>query len=221
MLGIRFFSFVAGIAFFTVAADASGVGRRYDNRSPDTFRSVSEHLDMLKMELANHEAEIRVLQEKIVNQEDIIEALRHELDQVVKESSLKVEGTKTMMVAQEGNIKGFVGDLDRLRSHANESATKMEDHQGRLRKLEDFSRVQSDNINNMQAALRSILEALKAEGDNPIGEVITYQVKAGDSLGLIAKRYKTTIKEIKTLNKLKNDTIVVGQKLTMPDRPAH
>ena len=43
-----------------------------------------------------------------------------------------------------------------------------------------------------------------------------YTVKAGDSLYILAKRFGTTINQIKSYNGLKSDTIKVGQKLTIP-----
>ncbi|OKL36379.1 LysM peptidoglycan-binding domain-containing protein [Domibacillus mangrovi] len=41
----------------------------------------------------------------------------------------------------------------------------------------------------------------------------TYTVKSGDSLGIIASRYKTTVASLKQLNGLKSDVIYAGQKL--------
>lgn len=44
-----------------------------------------------------------------------------------------------------------------------------------------------------------------------------YVVKKGDTLGAIAKRYKTTVNQLVTLNKIKNpDKIYPGQKLRIP-----
>ncbi|RFU61126.1 LysM peptidoglycan-binding domain-containing protein [Peribacillus glennii] len=45
----------------------------------------------------------------------------------------------------------------------------------------------------------------------------TYIVKSGDTLFLIAKKNKTTVSAIKTLNKLKSDKILVGQRLLLPN----
>ncbi len=42
-----------------------------------------------------------------------------------------------------------------------------------------------------------------------------YKVKAGDSLGAIAKRYGMSVSELKTSNRLKNNNIRVGQSLTL------
>ena len=44
----------------------------------------------------------------------------------------------------------------------------------------------------------------------------TYKVVAGDTLGGIAVRFKTTVAILKTLNKLTSDTIRVGQVLVIP-----
>ncbi|MCB1181492.1 MAG: LysM peptidoglycan-binding domain-containing protein [Chlamydiia bacterium] len=48
------------------------------------------------------------------------------------------------------------------------------------------------------------------------GDVFTYTVKPGDSLGKIAVENKTNTRTIKKLNGLEGDTIYVGQKLKLP-----
>jgi len=47
-----------------------------------------------------------------------------------------------------------------------------------------------------------------------------YVVKSGDTLSRIATEYKTTVKELKSLNGLVTDRINVGQKLKLPPPPA-
>lgn len=48
------------------------------------------------------------------------------------------------------------------------------------------------------------------------GSTDVYAVKAGDTLGRIAKAHATTVAEIKSLNGLTTDRINVGQKLKLP-----
>ncbi|HEU5080532.1 MAG TPA: LysM peptidoglycan-binding domain-containing protein [Opitutaceae bacterium] len=47
-------------------------------------------------------------------------------------------------------------------------------------------------------------------------DTLTYEVRSGDSLALIAKRAGTTTATIKQLNHLRSDMVRVGQKLTLP-----
>jgi len=48
-----------------------------------------------------------------------------------------------------------------------------------------------------------------------------YRVKRGDTLGKIAKKFKTTVSEIKRLNGLKRNIIYPGQKLKIPVKGRH
>ena len=44
----------------------------------------------------------------------------------------------------------------------------------------------------------------------------TYIVKSGDSLWSIANRYGTTVNELKSLNGLTSNTLMIGQILNLP-----
>ena len=47
-------------------------------------------------------------------------------------------------------------------------------------------------------------------------EFITYTVKKGDSLWLIANKYNTTVDNIKKLNNLSSNNLQINQKLILP-----
>lgn len=59
-------------------------------------------------------------------------------------------------------------------------------------------------------------EPVQTQTPPTIVTTTTYTVAAGDSLSLIAKRFNTTVEQIKTANKLTSDLIYVGQILTIP-----
>lgn len=65
-------------------------------------------------------------------------------------------------------------------------------------------------------AVRRESSAQPANAPRAAGTVI-YTVKSGDVLGGIANKHGVTIAAIKSANKLKNDNIWVGQKLTIPN----
>ena len=64
-------------------------------------------------------------------------------------------------------------------------------------------------------AERRASSALPANAKRPAGSTV-YVVKSGDVLSTIANKHGVTVAAIKGANNLKNDTIWVGQKLTIP-----
>lgn len=72
------------------------------------------------------------------------------------------------------------------------------------------------NANNLKSNSLSIGQTLiipeKKEGTSNI----SYVVKKGDSLWLIANKYDTTVEKIKSTNNLKSNTLSIGQVLVIP-----
>ena len=69
-------------------------------------------------------------------------------------------------------------------------------------------------INNLSSNLLKVGQTLKLKDDELSDEY--YIVKSGDNLWNIAKKYNTTVQDIKTINNLKTDVLKVGQKLIIP-----
>ena len=69
----------------------------------------------------------------------------------------------------------------------------------------------SDEVVNQTAPKAQTMASVESVGT----DTIKYKVQKGDSLGKIAKRHNTTVSQIKALNNLKNDTIRIGQTLTL------
>lgn len=81
-----------------------------------------------------------------------------------------------------------------------------------------------DNIkklNNLSSNNLSVGQVLKLSYDakkEDIKESNIYTVKKGDSLWLIANKYGTTVDELKNANKLKSNTLSIGQTLIIPEK---
>lgn len=71
------------------------------------------------------------------------------------------------------------------------------------------------NLNNLTSTLLSIGQVLSIDGSNTT-ESSTYTVKAGDTLYSIAKRYGTTVDNLKSMNGLSNNLLTIGQTLIVP-----
>ena len=84
------------------------------------------------------------------------------------------------------------------------------------------------NINNLTSNTIYVGQILKipaqpspldhaTKQDEKTTEPFTYVVTRGDVLSRIARRFNTTVNEIKEFNQLRSDTIYVGQKLKIPE----
>ena len=78
-------------------------------------------------------------------------------------------------------------------------------------------------LNNLTSNNLSIGQVLRIpssnSGDNTednTGNIITYTVKAGDTLYSLANKYGTTVEAIKSLNNLSSNTLSIGQVLRIP-----
>ena len=78
-----------------------------------------------------------------------------------------------------------------------------------------------NGFNNLLLPINSVNRFKRELAQNRNASIVTqhHRVKAGESLGLIAKRYHSSIKAIQKVNKLKNTNIRIGQSLTIPTSP--
>ena len=73
-------------------------------------------------------------------------------------------------------------------------------------------------LNNLSSNLLSIGQVLKIPTSSETTEssYLNYQVVSGDSLYSIAKKYNTTVNELKSLNNLTSNLLSIGQSLKIP-----
>jgi LysM repeat protein len=208
--------------------DVEGARRRpsFEEDYTILLREVMDNLDTLKNEVHIQESQISTFEEKFKNLDDIIDSLRQETAaalQAVKES-LKNQSTAwdAKLSDQHNTSKGLSHEVKSL---ANDNLQVLNDFKKRIAELEKSLDLQNRNIENLQTALSSVIEAIKGkEASAEKGEAVsseasskTYRVKAGDSLEKIAKQHQTTIKKLKEWNNLTSDQILVGQKLKIPE----
>lgn len=72
---------------------------------------------------------------------------------------------------------------------------------------------QADSLINNRRAEIELLHKSGLNGSYTHGGVTYYQIKSGDSLSAIAKRFHVSVKQLRKWNNLKNDNIRVGKKL--------
>ena len=156
----------------------------------------------------NHEAEIRMFEERLNTQEVIVDSLRqqvmdanHENRELVKGSAIQLENNVSKL---ENSVKGMTEDLRQLHTHGNDTASVLNQHKQKIEEIEK-------KVDQLQATLQLVLDALQVPGTEQV-----YEVVSGDTLEKIARKNNTTIQRIKKLNQLSSDRIYTGQKLKMP-----
>lgn len=162
-------------------------------------------------EIGNHEEELRIFEERINTQDNILDSLRQQVldtnlanKELVKGNAASVE---TRMAGMESTMSGMISDLRQLQDHANDSAKALAQYKKKISELEK-------HIDDIQSAMNSLLEVLKQDSSSIPKS--TYKVQSGDRLEKIARRHHTTVKKLKQVNGLKNDRIYIGQTLKIP-----
>lgn len=74
---------------------------------------------------------------------------------------------------------------------------------------------QANNLTSNSLSVGQLLK-IPVTGPGAVGEENTYKVQAGDSLYKIANQYNTTVDELKKLNNLTSNTLLVNQVLRLP-----
>jgi LysM repeat protein len=209
--------------FFTsslVALPTYPAGINQDRRQPPQQSQTG--LSAIKHQLSNHESEIRMMEEKLNNQEETIETLRQGLcdtgqlhRDLLKDNQASLN---SKIDSLDTKTKNLVTDLGVLKTHANESAAILEQYKHKIKEMEKVTEVQKNQLNHLEEAIRSLMDLMQVK--ESLGEkgdgVKSYRVQSGDTLEKIARSQKVTIQSLREKNNLTNDKIMVGQKLMIP-----
>ncbi len=180
--------------------------------------------DSLRLQVGNHEIEIRTLEHKLESFQVILESMQDQLQDTTTAQKEQIKGSSNALEVKIGSlenaIKGLTADLQQLKTHANESTAAIQGYKKALLDYELRFKAQNQNIENLSAALQTILDALQIKSDMPAiadSGIKTYKIKNGDSLDKIAKATGVSVKEIMRINNLSSDKIVVGKTLKLAE----
>lgn len=209
-----------------ISVPAVAAPRPYGDYNTDTsIREMRSSIDDLRHISNNHETEIRTIEEKFKNVESIMDSLRKQIQDQTQGAKEQLKNSSTSLEAKLGDldlaIKSLTADLRQIKNHSNESSSALSQYKQRILDLEKTVAAQTQNIDNLQSALKALMDAMQVKDglkDTSTASSKIYRVKSGDSLEKIAQANQTTVKAIKDLNGMTNDRIIVGQKLQLPDQ---
>ena len=172
-----------------------------------SLHKVRTDVEDIKHDLNTYEIEHHVVEGKIIDQEQTIASLRHQiaelksgkLDSFVQELQNLDKKLQHVIKKQEK----IITDIRQLSSHANDTTTALAQYKD---KISEFEKA----IHSQNLQLGEIKKMAEAE------ETKIYTVKPGDSLEKIARDHQTSTQAIKQLNGMQSDLIVVDQKIQIP-----
>ena len=171
---------------FEIRRDLEGLKKTYS----DIIASIS----LLSKNLSSIQNDMLVINQAQIK---IAESLNN-ISADVEKSTVKI-GLLEEKIGK--NIQVFLDELTRQESEIFSLKQEVANLKSELNITEDVSPVKTED---------------KSQKSSSTSTSRYYTVKKGDTLGKIASQFKTTEKAIMEVNKLKKDTVYIGQKLIIP-----
>jgi len=187
-----------------------------------TLHKLQTNFDDVRHDLNCFQTEMQILDGRIKYYENALSNLKQQ-DLEKQQSKIDLLSQqiaafeKKIAVLEHTNDTGSQ-DLQQLTSHANETSAALSQFKNRIAELEQ--EIQSQNRRFEQIAkLKGHFEGLTKQLSSAASDKKIYKVRPGDTLEKIARFHQTTTERIKKANDLKDDLIVVGQELIIPNDP--
>lgn len=193
---------------------STGPSKSEQHQIERALHKVRTGVEDIKHDLNTFEIEHNVLEGKLLDQEREIDILKQQINEL-KSSNLdsflqnlqKVEKNLQHLSKKQEKI---IVDIRQLSSHANETTTALSQYKDKIGQLEKAIILQNQQINELTKVKESITKLTQIENRK------TYRVKTGDSLEKIAREHGTNVEELKRINQMTSDLIVVDQLLSLP-----
>lgn len=208
----------------SVSLEAAYRPNYYDQDQTTALRESKDSIEQLRHQIKNQESEIRTFEQKLESLDSILDSLRDQLRESTQSQKEMVKGNTSTLDGKistlEMTAKTLTQDLKQLHSHATESSQTLASFKDKLQEIEKRLNAQNRNIENLQSAIQSVLEALQIKSEPAPSQATTgrtYKIKNGDTLEKIAKAHNTNIQALKAINNMNSDKIVVGKTIKIPD----
>jgi LysM repeat protein len=183
-----------------------------------TLHEVQTNLDDLRHDINCFQTELQILDGRIKYYENTLASLKQndlEKHQArIEQISQQIQTLEKKWTSLDRTQQGDTKDLRDLSSQANETIAALSQFKDRIGELEQeiFSQNRRfDELAKLKGNIENLAKGLRGESFK------IYKVRAGDSLEKIARAHKTGVDQIKKLNGLDQDLIVVGQELKIPN----
>ena len=155
----------------------------------------------LKHALHGTEVEVKLLEERMEVAEGSIDSARESTD------------LNRKIVVLEKNLDKLASELRALTHFSTQTTAALSSYRQQIGAIDS----KLDEIAKLRSTLTELSRAELSRSASSV-ETSSYQVKPGDSLEKIARKYQISVDALKRENNLSSDKIVVGQQLAIPTK---
>ncbi|HAW08489.1 MAG TPA: hypothetical protein DCW42_04865 [Bacteroidetes bacterium] len=180
--------------------------------SGETLESVSQRFNVSKEEITKLNQYSDSIDEFNPRLQIMVPISQKKYDSLKIANKYPVSEQNSTYVSKKINEKNFSGSS--LTHTVKEGETLYTIAQTYGKTVPDLKALNNLNEDN-QITVGQVI-TISQENQQAITKTITHKVRKGETLSKIASRYNVTTSSIKSLNKLKKDRIVTGQKIKIP-----
>lgn len=177
-----------------------------------TLHRIRTDLEEIKHDMTSYQMQLQILEGKITAGDDLIAAVKERLQETQRVAWNQLEYQISLLEKKSKTIEtqneNLVTQLSQLQQYANDTTKALIQYKDKIKDLEKLVASNQENIEQIK-----IRKSTTAKTDRPLK---TYVVRPGDSLDKIARIHETSTDELKKLNQLSHDLIIVGQELLVP-----
>ncbi len=190
------------------------VSQRSDKQQMEfSVQKLKNEIEDLKQEMKAHQIEVGILEGRIMNHEEDLGYLQAQ-DLPGKNGGRFLDSSTLMekkILEIERTLELILKRFDRLEIESREIAKSYGVYKQRFQDYEKFLQSQNESVQELTKSKRSLKEK-----NEELLETSVYRVRAGDSIEKIARQFSTTPEQLKKINQLHNDIILVGQEIRVP-----
>lgn len=187
------------------------------------LREMRIELEDLRHKFDSFALEMGLLEEKVDTRIAAVERLKEELREVQQlgseDVSRKISEFESRVSIARDKQKGMVADIRQLLTHANDTTSSLDQQRKKINTfegdLEKREKRLEGKLSHLKTAVGSLIKLIEDNKGN-LSSARIYSVQEGDSLERIARKYKTSVDDLKKINSLNSDLIVIGQELKLP-----
>jgi LysM repeat protein len=161
------------------------------------YEEMKTEIADLKHALHGTEVEVKLLEERLERKE-------------TETGKGEVATLQRKIALLEKTIDKMSGDLKSLMTYANQTTASLTEYRDQIQHIDK----KLEEVNKLRSTLSQISKTYSSP-ETPQA-FSAYQVKAGDSLEKIARKFHVLVESLKRENNLSSDKIVIGQELMIP-----